>query len=111
MSIDRDQHEQPPASGDGPLHAASDATVEVPLPPSGDPDEVRRWALAVMASFGLAKWKFEFTKGIRTLGVCRYQRRVIGLSRHLIEPNHLEQTRDTLLHKCAHALVGSCHGH
>ncbi|MDB5313175.1 MAG: SprT-like family protein [Gemmataceae bacterium] len=85
--------------------------VEVTLPPSKDPDEVRRWALGVMAAFRLDGWRLEFTRAVRLLGVCRYRSRVIGLSRHLVERNPPEQVRETLLHECAHALVGPGHGH
>ena len=84
---------------------------EVSPPPGTDPDAVRDWALAVMAGFGLSEWRFEFTRGVRVLGVCRHRRRVVGLSRHLIERNSAEQVRDTLLHEVAHALVGVGHGH
>ena len=112
MNLDHEQPEQLRAAGrDGSLHAASNGKVEVPLPPSSDPDEIRRWALGVMAEFGLAEWKFEFTRGIRTLGVCRSRRRTIGLSRHLVRLDQPEQTRDVLLHEIGHALVGPGHGH
>lgn len=109
------EHEQPvqlrAAGRDGPLQAASNATPEVPLPPGTDPQEVRGWALGVMAGFGLNDWQFEFTRGIRTLGVCRYRQRVIGLSIHLVRANQPEQILDTTLHEVAHALVGPGHGH
>lgn len=111
MNFDHEQPEQLRAAGDATLHAASNATVEVPLPPSSDPEHVRRWALSVMAGFGLTEWKFQFTRGIKTLGVCRYQRRIIGLSIHLVRANQPEQVFDTTLHEVAHALVGPNHGH
>lgn len=84
---------------------------EVPLPPSSNPNAVRDWALAVMAGFGLSEWQFALTRGVRILGVCRHQKHVIGLSRHLIERNSPEEVRDTLLHEICHALVGPGHGH
>jgi predicted SprT family Zn-dependent metalloprotease len=93
------------------LTTASNATVEVPLPPSSDPEQVRRWARGVMTGFGLAAWTFQVTNAVRTLGVCRYRAQVIGLSRHLLRANQPEQFRDTLLHEIAHALVGPGHGH
>lgn len=100
--VSGDGHLQPPASG---------GKVEIPLPPSSEPQEVRRWALAAMADFGLTDWQFQFTRGIETLGVCRYRRRIIGLSIHLVRANQPEQLRETLLHEVAHCLVGSGHGH
>jgi len=112
MNLDHEETEQLRAAGrDGPLHAASNATPEVPLPPSNNPDEIHQWALGVMAGFGLHEWQLEFTRGVRVLGVCRYRKRIIGLSRHLVRANQPEQVRDTLLHEIAHALVGSGHGH
>jgi predicted SprT family Zn-dependent metalloprotease len=112
VSTDHEQPEQlRAASSDGPLHAASDATAEVPLPPSSDPQEVCRWALAVLAGFGLSEWSCEITRGVRVLGVCRFRSRAIGLSRHLVRLNDPRQLRDTLLHEIAHALVGPGHGH
>ena len=115
MTIDRDQHEQPEqlraAAHDAPPHDASNATVEVPLPPSSDPDGVRRWALGVMARFGLQEWQFQFTRGVRVLGICRYAKRIIGLSIHLVQANQPVQLRDTLLHEIAHSRVGPGHGH
>lgn len=112
MNSDHEQPEQPRAAGrDDPLHVASEAAAGVPLSPSGDPDEVRRWALGVMAGFGLTEWRFEFTRGVRVLGVCRYRSRTIGLSVHLVRANNREQLRETLFHECAHALVGPGHGH
>ena len=112
MNHDHERPEQLRTAGrDGPLHAASNATVEVPLPPGNDPEQVRRWALGVMAGFGLAEWKFEFTRGVRVLGVCRYRNRTIGLSMHLVQANNPEQVRETLLHEITHSLVGPGHGH
>lgn len=111
MSIDRDRREQPPAGGGHLQSTAGGGKPEIPLPPVADPDAVRDWALGMMATFGLHDWQFEFTRGVRVLGVCRHLRRVIGLSRHLIERNSAEHARSTLLHEIAHALVGAGHGH
>jgi predicted SprT family Zn-dependent metalloprotease len=113
MNTEQEQPDQLRTSGRevGLTTAANGGEVEVPLPPSTDLGEIRRWALDVMARFGLAEWRFEFTRGIRTLGVCRYQRHIIGLSIHLVRANQPEQLSDTLLHEIAHALVGVGHGH
>src|SRR5438270_869546 len=82
-----------------------DMVPEVPLPPGDDLAEVRVWAVAVMASFGLREWTFAFTRGKRILGVCRSDRRTIGLSIFLVRMNAPEAVRDTLLHEVAHALT------
>ena len=86
-------------------------TPEIALPPGRDLDEVRRWALGVMAAFGLEGWNFEYTRAVRALGVCRHRTRVIGLSRHHVERNPPEEVRETLLHEICHAKVGTGHGH
>lgn len=88
-----------------------DMVPETPLPAGKELDAIREWALAVMRSFGLADWSFEFTRARRMLGVCRYDRPAIGLSIHLVQRNGPEEVRETLLHEVAHALVGRGHGH
>lgn len=83
----------------------------IPLPAGRDLDGVRQWAEAALVKFELRGWRFQVTRAVRTLGTCRYGPRIIGMSRFLIQMNPLEETRDTLLHELAHALVGPQHGH
>jgi predicted SprT family Zn-dependent metalloprotease len=84
---------------------------DTPLPPSMHLAAVREWALAVMRSFGLFTWRFAFNRRVSSLGQCLHGPRRIELSVHLIERNPPEEIRETLLHECAHALVGPRHGH
>jgi predicted SprT family Zn-dependent metalloprotease len=91
--------------------ATPQAVSDVPLPAGSDLEVVREWALEVMARFGLTGWTFEFTRAKRALGVCRYRRRTIGLSVHLVERNPPEEVRETLLHEIAHAKAGPGVGH
>jgi predicted SprT family Zn-dependent metalloprotease len=72
---------------------------------------VRTLALDLLASFGLSGWSFRYNRGKRTLGLCRYDRRSVELSVHLVERNGPAEVLDTLLHEVAHALVGPGHGH
>jgi predicted SprT family Zn-dependent metalloprotease len=75
--------------------------------------EAHRIALNLMEHHGLIQkgWKFEFDKGRRRFGVCKYRKKLIGLSKQLTELNSLETVKDTILHEIAHALVGIGHGH
>lgn len=97
-------HRRPPIQLPDPVPA-------VPLPPGNDPAAVREWASAALKAFGLDGWRFEFTRAVRQLGVCRHLTRVVGISKHHLALNSPEQVRGTLLHEIAHALVGPGHGH
>jgi predicted SprT family Zn-dependent metalloprotease len=88
-----------------------DTVPDVPLPASNDLASVGEWACRILDSFGLHDWSFQFTRARRTLGVCRYGPRIIGLSIHLVQRNGPEEIRETLLHEIAHALVGPGRGH
>jgi len=60
---------------------------------------------------GLDGWTVVLDHARARFGVCRPQRREIGLSRRLTELCDVEEVRNTLLHEIAHALVGAEHGH
>lgn len=60
---------------------------------------------------GLTSWAFTLDGAKRRAGVCRFDRRTISVSRHLMSLYDVEQVRDTVLHEIAHALVGPKHGH
>lgn len=86
-----------------------DPVPDVPLPSSADPAAIREWAEGVIAAFGLAGWRFEISRAVRRLGVCRFRTRTIGAAAFLL--NQPDELRLTLLHELAHALVGPRHGH
>ena len=60
---------------------------------------------------GLSDWRVEFDSAKRRAGVCRFDRRVIGLSAPITRVHSEPEVRDTVLHEIAHALVGPEHGH
>lgn len=64
-----------------------------------------------MEKWGLIKegWKLELDNSIRRAGCCMYQRKVISLSRHMINRNaakRMAQVVDTIRHEIAHAIAG-----
>lgn len=68
-------------------------------------------ARALMAEHGLSDWTLVFDRAKRRAGICRYDRRQIGLSAPLTRLHDEADVRDTVLHEIAHALVGARHGH
>jgi predicted SprT family Zn-dependent metalloprotease len=68
-------------------------------------------AVGLVQEHGLTGWQVEFDSAKRRAGVCRFDRRVIGLSAPLTRLHHEAEVRDTVLHEIAHALVGPQHGH
>jgi predicted SprT family Zn-dependent metalloprotease len=76
-----------------------------------DPTEARELASGLMARHGLTGWELVFDDAKTRAGVCRHDRRQIGLSRPLTSVHGVEQVTDTILHEIAHALAGPKHGH
>lgn len=66
---------------------------------------------ALMAAHGLRGWTLAFDRAKRRAGICRFDRREIGLSAPLTALHTEAEVRDTVLHEIAHALVGPRHGH
>ncbi|WP_159622611.1 SprT-like domain-containing protein [Ruania rhizosphaerae] len=60
---------------------------------------------------GLTDWRLTLDSARRRAGLCRYDRRTISLSRHLIPLLEESAVRDTVLHEIAHALAGPRTGH
>lgn len=67
----------------------------------------------LMKQHGLIEkgWVFRFDRGLKRFGVCKYGRKVVGLSRHLTLLNERHNVEDVILHEIAHALVGPGKGH
>lgn len=65
----------------------------------------------LMAIHGLDGWTFQFDTAVKRFGCCHYSRRLITLSRRLVELNDSATVELTMLHEIAHALVGGWHGH
>jgi predicted SprT family Zn-dependent metalloprotease len=76
-----------------------------------DLDSAAALALRLMKRHGLTDWTLVFDNAKTRAGVCRYDRRQIGLSQPLTRFHVDEEVRDTILHEIAHALVGPNHGH
>lgn len=60
---------------------------------------------------GLSDWTVEYDAAKRRAGICRFDRRVLGLSAPLTTLHSEAEVRDTILHEVAHALAGPRHGH
>jgi len=73
--------------------------------------DVRRLGLALIAEHGLDGWRLELDRARRRAGICRYDRRVIGLSGPLMRLYDEAEVRETILHEIAHALAGARAGH
>jgi predicted SprT family Zn-dependent metalloprotease len=73
--------------------------------------EAKRLALLHMVLHGLNGWTFRFDNAKTRVGVCRFDERVIGLSRHYVRANDEDEVKDTILHEIAHALAGPQAGH
>ena len=76
-----------------------------------DLTEARQLAAGLMARHGLTGWRLVFDNAKTRAGVCRFDRKEIGLSRPLVTLYEVEQVTDTVLHEIAHALAGPRHGH
>lgn len=77
--------------------------------------KVKAFAQECFNILGMSGWTFGFDRARRRAGCCRYYAKggVITLSVHYLYRNagKWEEITDTILHECAHALVGPDHGH
>ena len=72
---------------------------------------VRELARGLMDEHGLHRWTLRFDSAKRRAGLCRYDTRVISLSRPLTALYSAEEVRETVLHEIAHAIAGPSAGH
>lgn len=72
---------------------------------------VRELARGLMDEHGLHRWTLQFDSAKRRAGLCRYDTRVISLSRHLTALYSADEVTETVLHEIAHALAGPKAGH
>jgi len=72
-------------------------------------------AVDLMEKHGLYRypnlWTFEFDNARARFGRCSFRRRVISISRILVELTPEAEVLDTILHEIAHALAGPHAGH
>ncbi|MGW4947437.1 SprT-like domain-containing protein [Actinoplanes sp. NPDC004185] len=73
--------------------------------------QARELAARLMDQHGLTGWRLVLDNARTRAGICHSDRKVIGLSRHLMSLYSPDQVRETVLHEIAHALVGPRHGH
>ncbi|PRY11740.1 SprT-like domain-containing protein [Kineococcus rhizosphaerae] len=76
-----------------------------------DVQDALAMARELLAEHGLHDWTVGLDRARTRAGVCRADRRWIGLSGPLTALHDEAEVRDTVLHEIAHALVGPGHGH
>ncbi|GIF23732.1 putative SprT family Zn-dependent metalloprotease [Actinoplanes tereljensis] len=76
-----------------------------------DLTEAGQLAAGLMARHRLTGWRLVFDSAKTRAGVCRYDRKEIGLSGPLISLYDVDRVTDIVLHEIAHALAGPRHGH
>ena len=79
-----------------------------------DLNNARNMALLLMAQHGLdtpSGWRFAWDGARRRFGSCRWDLKLITLSRHLVALNEEMHVRATILHEIAHALAPRNAGH
>ena len=62
---------------------------------------------------GLRGWKFQYDRAVTRCGSCRFDKKLITLSRHFVGDQTVEHEKivDVIIHECAHAVVGPSVGH
>lgn len=76
-----------------------------------DRNQVYRLARTLMDEHGLTDWKIGWIRSAHRAGQCNYTTRTIELSLKKAEVRTDNDTRMTILHEIAHALVGPYHSH
>lgn len=72
-----------------------------------------RLALRMMEDEGLIAegWRFRMDDARRRFGCCRYDKKLITVSRHLAALNSRDEVINTIRHEIAHAICGKAEGH
>ena len=76
-----------------------------------DLERAYKLASEKLTEHGLHDWNVMYDDARSRFGCCMYHKRLVTLSRALVEINDEGQVMDTILHEIAHALVGPGHGH
>ena len=74
-----------------------------------DVEKAYRLALAKVAEHGLANWDVMFDGARARFGCCYYHKKLITLSKVLVELNDEAEVLDTILHEIAHGLTPGGH--
>lgn len=75
------------------------------------PTQALKIAYELLKEHGLIDWSVTLDQALTRAGQCRFTQREISLSKPLMADLPADQTRDTITHEIAHALVGPAHGH
>lgn len=59
----------------------------------------------------LTGWTWRWDTAHSRYGCCRHHQKLITISKPLANLNEWSETKDTVLHEIAHAIVGPTHGH
>lgn len=81
------------------------------MPEHMTPAEATRMTRDILTEHGLGHWKIVFDNKARTAGWCNHGITTIGYSKKLLAARPYMDSRNTVLHELAHALVGPRHGH
>lgn len=81
------------------------------MSPAAKLAHIETLARALMVSHQLYYWRFKWNNAKHFAGMCKYRSEIIVLSKPLALLRSFENTRDTILHEIAHALVGGKQGH
>jgi predicted SprT family Zn-dependent metalloprotease len=75
--------------------------------------EIRDLAFSLMSQHNLIAqgWTFEFDRSKKTLGWCRHDEKKITMSKYTSITRSIDAVKNTILHECAHALLGRGYGH
>lgn len=74
--------------------------------------EVMKIGQFLLQKYELIDWKFQINKRCKLrMGYCNFDKKVIEVSKCLIDVGTPEDIQDTILHEIAHALVGRGYGH
>lgn len=73
--------------------------------------DAARLGRTLLDQHGLDDWELVFDRAKQRAGICRPDRKQVGLSGLLTQLHPESEVRDTILHEIAHALVGPKHGH
>lgn len=59
----------------------------------------------------LTGWTWKWDRATSRYGCCHQSQKLITISKPIASINPWEETKDTVLHEIAHAIVGAGHGH
>jgi len=73
--------------------------------------DMSKKAREIMNAHGLQEWNLVIDNARRRAGCCKYDKKIITLSKRHLDLSEEHEIINTVLHEVAHALVGPNHGH